>query len=570
MRTILAGIVGVFIAIIGLVAFFLVGSEDRNAVASAAPTPEVIAERQAPATRNNPMQPVTEAEADRRSELHARIADPAALRSAAVMAPAVVTEIVTANPNDDLSVVLFGDVFPTTAEPQRELPSRQLIEQTIESATDKFDGDIAALTRTEEPVDEVVEVVEEAPQRVLDPSMFRERFRVDTERPGNDFGVRNLDGGFDGPMDYSAGDGAFLNRELLQDLIGDNYLRLAGLEQEEGWFEPYQVADGSGAQGLTDPIVRPRYDFETGNVVTGYGAPLPSQRSAARPAMSGTDAYGQQFTTSDRPNPVLAARDGPIVLARGGDIVLAQLTYGFNSDDVRGLPIYANISDFLPNGTNGPLNGAQVRGQVAYSQHNAAIIFDELILANGREFEISAIAVSYENGRTGVADRVNRHVLARYGSLFLAGIIQGVGEVGQIRLNGSNGSGDTVIINEGSGTVNVDDDEPTDGEILAGALAPVGRQLTSAAARGFNRPPTISAPAGMPFALVFTSTIVSDPATARTAFNPRTGQVEVVGNATPTPSPETRVGATTGPQPVLSIQETGDTFRPVGGSQAGQ
>ena len=316
--------------------------------------------------------------------------------------------------------------------------------------------------------------------------------------------------------------------------------------------------------------MRPRYDFATGNVVTGYGAPLPSERSAARPAMTNVDQFGQSYTTSDRPNPVLAARNGPIVLARSGDIIMAQLLYGFNSDDVRGLPIYAVISDFLPNGTVGPLNGARVQGQVAYSQNNAAIIFDSIVLENGREFDIGAIAVSVENGRTGVADRVNRHTLARFGSLFLAGIIQGVGEVAQIRLNSDNGSGDTIIVNESGGTVNVEDDEPSDGEILAGALAPVGRQLTSAAARGFNRPPTISAPAGMPFALVFTSTIVSDPAQARTAFNPRTNRVEVVGNVTPDVAPTVAVGATDGPQPVLSIAESGDNFRPLTGGDEGQ
>lgn len=564
MRGILAAIAGVFMAMIGVIIFFLLGSEDRNEIATVAPTPEVVAERQAPATRNDPMQPVTEAEAARRAELHQRIANPEALRSAAVMAPSVVTEVVAANADDELSRELFGDVL-STPEPQRELPMQDILTTVIQSTEDKFNELVDGIEVPEEPVEEVVEVVEEPePAPRLNPYQFRDRFRVDTSRPGNNFGVHTMDGMYEGAMD----DGAFLSPEVIRELLGDDYLQLAGFEEEEGWFEPYQVADGTGGFGLTDPIVRPQYDFQTQSI-TGYGAPLANERSAARPAMSGTDAFGQPFTTSDRPNPVLAARNGPIVLARSGDIIMARLLYGFNSDDVRGLPIYAVISDFLPNGAVGPLNGARIQGQVAYSQNNAAIIFDSIVLENGREFDIGAIAVSAENGRTGVADRVNRHVLARYGSLFLAGIIQGVGEVAQIRLADDN-NGDTIIINEGGGTVNVDNDEPSDGEILAGALAPVGRQLSSAAARGFNRPPTISAPAGMPFALVFTSTVVSDPATARTAFNPRTGQVEVVGSVNPTPAPQVAVGATSGPTPVLSIPESGDDFRPLGEGQNGQ
>ena len=247
MRTILAGIVGVFAAIIGVVIVFVVNSEDRNAIATAAPTPEVIAERQAPATRNNPMQPVTEEEAARRAELHARMADPAAQLSSAVMAPAVVTDVVAANSNDELSIELFGDALAATPEPQRELPRAASIATLIGNAQDHFDAFVAALPEPEEPVEEVAEVVVVAePEPViaeppaLNPYNFMDRYRIDTARPGNDFGVRNIEGGFEGPYD----DGAFLDRDLIRQLIGDDYLQIAGFQdEEEGWFEPFQVAD---------------------------------------------------------------------------------------------------------------------------------------------------------------------------------------------------------------------------------------------------------------------------------------------------------------------------------------
>ena len=87
MRSILAGIAGVFAALVGIIVVLVVGSEDRDQVAAATPTPEVTAERQAPATLNDPMAPVTDEEAERRAALHDRIAGPAAMQSAAVMAP---------------------------------------------------------------------------------------------------------------------------------------------------------------------------------------------------------------------------------------------------------------------------------------------------------------------------------------------------------------------------------------------------------------------------------------------------------------------------------------------------
>lgn len=541
MKAIIAGIAGVFVAIFGVIGVLVFGGNDRTALTSEPPTPEVIAERQAPATRADPMTPVTTGEAARRGELHERIAGPASRTSAAVMAPPVVTEIRDGNASDPLAVELFGDIF--TPEPVVE-PEPEVVAVEPEVVEP-------------EPELQVVEV-EEPAAPALNPAQFRERFRVNTERPAADFGVRNFEPVFTGPRES----GAWLGPDALRQILGDAaYVHMAGYrDDEDGWFEPFQVADGLGnLQGLFDPVVRPTFDI--GRVQQGYGAPLPSERSAARPAMTNVDIYGNAYTTSNAPNPHLAAQNGPVVLARSGDILTARLLYGFNSDDVRGLPIYAVINDYLPNGSVGPLEGARIQGQVAYSQRNAAIIFESLVLPNGREFDITAIAVSLDSdGRPGVAADVNNHTVARYGSLFLSGIIQGIGEVAQIRLQNDPSDQPVVIINEGDGTVNVDgrNSEPTDGEILAGALAPVGRQLSAAAGQGFNRPPTITAPAGMPFGLVFTSTTVSEPGQARTAFNPRTGQLEVVNAPVVDQQPTTAIGGAGN----VTIPQSGETFVP--------
>ena len=570
MRAILAGIAGTFVAVIGIIIFFLLGQTDQQALDAAAPPPDVLAERAAPASRADPMTPVTVEEAERRSELHERLAVPEAARLAAVMAPSVITEVRDGKPDDPLSVELFGDLgLTTTPEAERAEPESEPLPEP-------------------EPVVAEPEPEPEPEQPRWNAGDFRDRYRVGTDKPGRAYGVRN----FKAPVEARLGgreDGAWLlgpslldtpfamneaERVALREALGLDRWAATSLwgRRDDSFGEPVLVTDGYGNQdySLTDPVVRPQFDWPA---VEGYGAPQMNERSAARPAMTGVDANGMPYTTSDAPNPYLAAQSGAVVLARNGDLLFAQLVYGFNSDDVRGLPIYATITDYLPNGTIGPLNGARVHGQVAYSSRNAAIIFDTLVLQNGREFPISAIAVSNDGG-TGIADRVNRHTLARYGSLFLAGIIQGVGEVAQIRLAPADNSGSTVIINDGGGTVNVNgnDDEPTDQEIIAGALAPVGRNLTVVASAGFNRPPTISAPAGMPFAIVFLSTVVSDPAEGRTAFNPRTGRTEVVGTPTPTEAAPSAVPATGAVAPGgtaggMTIPETGETFVAAAGAE---
>jgi hypothetical protein len=571
MRAILAGIAGTFVAVIGIIIFFLLGQTNQQALDAAAPPPDVLAERAAPASRSDPMTPVTEEEAERRSELHERLAAPEAERLAAVMAPSVITEVRDGTLDDPLSVELFGDLgLTTTPEAVRAEPEPEPLPEP-------------------EPVLAEPEPEPEPEQPRWNAGDFRDRYRIVSEKPGHAYGVRNFEVPVEAGLEGREEGAWLLGPSLLDAPFATNEadraaLRVAlGLDRwketsiwsrsDDRFGEPIFVVDGYGnPSSLTDPIVRPQFDWPAAG---GYGAPTMEERSAARPPMIGTDANGAPYTTSDAPNPYLAAQGGALVLARNGDLLFAQLTYGFNSDDVRGLPIYATITDYLPNGTIGPLNGARVHGQIAYSSKNAAIIFDTLVLQNGREFPISAIAVSNDGG-TGVADRVNRHTLARYGSLFLAGIIQGIGEVAQIRLAPPDNSGSVVIINDGGGTVNVNDnnDEPTDEEIIAGALAPVGRNLTSAAAAGFNRPPTISAPAGLPFAIVFLRTVVSDPAEGRTAFNPRTGRTEVVGTPTPTeaaPSAIPAVGAVApgGSAGSLTIPETGETFVPAAGSEPG-
>ena len=562
MRTILTGIAGVFLAIVGVIVFLIVGKEDRDAIAAAAPAPEVIAERQAPATRADPMTPVTETEAERRAVLHERIAGPAAAQSAAVMAPSVVTEVRGANPDDPLSRKVF-DPLPATAEPAQ--PDPEKVAAVIPEPEPKAQPEPEPEPKAE-PAPEP-EPMPVATPRVIDPALYRDRFQTDSTRPTSRFGVRTLEEGIIGPLDFQSGalDGGMLRPSA---------------EADANWFEPYQVAGGF-EDTVFEPIVRPQYQPPLGGDlprgITGYSAPLPEERSAARPALVGTDGYGNTYATNDQPNPYLAAQSGPIILARSGDLLSAVLLYGFNSDDVRGLPIYGVIQDYLPNGQRGPLHGARIQGQVAYSNNNAAIIFDTLVLANGREFPMNAIAVSLESGQTGLAQNVDRHLLARYGSLFLSGIIEGVGAVGLARLSDDNDDQPIVIINEGDGSVVVerDDDELNGGEIVAGALAPVGRNLSTAAGRGFDRPPTITAPAGYPFAVVFTSTLISDPAEAVTAFNPRTGRVEVVTVVEEQEAPTAAVGATGLDQPAVgapldaagsaqpfSLPETGETFTP--------
>lgn len=191
-------------------------------------------------------------------------------------------------------------------------------------------------------------------------------------------------------------------------------------------------------------------------------------------------------------------------IIREGDMRYATLLYGYNSDDAQQAPIFATLHDYGDNGGPGYLDGARLQGVLKLSRESAVIEFTKVIHPDGRSFPISAMAVSADLDRVGVAGRVNKHVIERYSSLFVAGLLQGAGQAGQLLLDDGNNSGTTIIIGDGSTVSSGDSSDLSDGEKVAiASLLPIGENMASAAQQGFNRPPTVTAPAGFGMGIVF-------------------------------------------------------------------
>lgn len=192
-----------------------------------------------------------------------------------------------------------------------------------------------------------------------------------------------------------------------------------------------------------------------------------------------------------------------------GDQRYATLLYGFNSDDAAQLPVFAQIHDYGP-ASSSYLNGARLQGTLRLSAESAVMEFDRLIMQDGRVIPISAMGISADQLRVGVFDNVNRHTISRYSSLLVSGLIQGFGNVGERIVEnrfGGGRNGNVIIIGDGSdaGSQNWDG-EFTDGDraaIAMGAVRPIGDALADSAAEGFNRKPTVTAPAGFGFSVVF-------------------------------------------------------------------
>lgn len=219
----------------------------------------------------------------------------------------------------------------------------------------------------------------------------------------------------------------------------------------------------------------------------------------------------RSFEKGERPKPpgpagpVISGPFGPgvrhVTVARSGDVAYAVLDRGFNSDEP-GAPIFATITDLDELRRPGPLHDIRLMGEIVYSQTQASVRFNSMILRDGRQGPLQAVAITVDQAKTGVAADVDNHVLERYGSLVVAGLIQGAGQVGQqlTALNTNTYYGGGYAVQSGR-----DINWTTAG---MGAMMPVGQALTSAAARNFSRPPTLSSPINFPIGIVFLQPVV--------------------------------------------------------------
>ncbi len=205
------------------------------------------------------------------------------------------------------------------------------------------------------------------------------------------------------------------------------------------------------------------------------------------------------------PPPPRPSRQAPqeqrYLIARPGDTVYATLDRGFNSDDPQA-PIFATIRDVDQAGVQGPLDNVRMIGNIVYSSSQGTIQFNMGYLPDGRPLPVKAIAISEDTARTGVAKDVDSHDLERYGSLLFGSLVQGAGTVGQTLLQNNQ----QVQVDPNTGLITETQKVSPYQAGLAAAL-PVGQALTAVAAQGFNRPATISGPAGMGIALVFLDSV---------------------------------------------------------------
>ena len=269
------------------------------------------------------------------------------------------------------------------------------------------------------------------------------------------------------------------------------------------------MQDQAAVQRINSQIEAMLSQPNGGFAVTYYAKPAPPPREdrGRGGRDGGGDQAAQQAQKPKELEPGEVKRDKygnteKYVIARAGDTVYATLDRAFNSDDP-GAPIFATIHDVDEVGVQGPLDGVRMIGTIHYSSSQGAIQFDKGYLPDGRPLDVKGLAVSEDTARTGIAKNVDNHELQRYGTLLLATLVQGVGQVGQVLTQNNQ----QAMVDPNTGLL-TSTQKFNPYEAAAGALLPAGQALTAVAAQQFNKPATISAPAGYGLGIVFLEPVV--------------------------------------------------------------
>lgn len=176
-----------------------------------------------------------------------------------------------------------------------------------------------------------------------------------------------------------------------------------------------------------------------------------------------------------------AGYTGPTENIKAGSVLFGVLDTGINSDEKS--PIMATIVE-------GKLKGAKLLGSFQRVEEKVVLQFTTLSLPMlSSSIPINAVAIDANTARTALASSVDNHYMLRYGTLFAASFMSGVGQAVK-------DSGDSVIIDNATGETIRFKGGVAFGKAAVIGLGEVGTRLADALRPTFNRPPTVTVKSG--------------------------------------------------------------------------
>jgi hypothetical protein len=209
----------------------------------------------------------------------------------------------------------------------------------------------------------------------------------------------------------------------------------------------------------------------------GLGAPSPGAFAVSRGRETGPETAEAGPMGADRPSSGLAP----------GDLLMAATELAVVSEVQA--PVVARV-------IGGRLDGARFLGVFKQVGESLSLSFDRLADRRLGLMEIEALGVDPMTDSPAIGGKVDRHLLSRWGGLLASSFLEGLGGALADRGTEVTVSGDLVV--RGRGDVRV-------GDAALEALGQVGSRASTQLEKGFDRPPTVTVPAGSPVGILILS-----------------------------------------------------------------
>lgn len=247
-----------------------------------------------------------------------------------------------------------------------------------------------------------------------------------------------------------------------------------------------QQSQEMSAQEYQDKLKQVQQTMATqANDLFASWIPLPPQQFVAGEDKGGPGGAGGAGAASgggeQGAGSTAEGKQMPGTTLKAGTVMFAVLDTGINSDEKS--PVLATI-------VSGDLKGARLIGNFQRAEKKVILQFSVINIPYlPNSVSINAVAIDANTARTALSGKVDNHYLLRYGSVFAAAFMSGVGRSVEESAN-------SVSINTSTGeTVNIHGSMTASKSAFIG-LGEAGTKLGDAFAPLVNKPPTVEVKAG--------------------------------------------------------------------------
>jgi intracellular multiplication protein IcmE len=281
----------------------------------------------------------------------------------------------------------------------------------------------------------------------------------------------------------------------------------ANLSPNEKWLRQLEELKRQQEAGLSDrdyqDKVRQLQQLMMGqaNDLVAAWVPLPAQQYVQAANKEGEGgaiaaATGEAATAANIGGVAGGPGGGAVAtnmeIMKSGSILFAVLDTGINSDEDS--PVMATIVE-------GSLKGTKLLGKFKRTDKRLLLQFSTMNVPGlPTSMGINAVAIDPNTARTAVSGKVDNHYLLRYGALFGASFLSGIGSAVKESMSNTTVSmgGGGVTVAKAPNPINV-------GKVAISGLGSVGDNFVGVMGQYTNMPPTVEIKAGTGVGLLLMS-----------------------------------------------------------------